>query len=690
MGKRWAPLLAVLAVAAVYAAVTITNISEWAIHAVAPPVWKVGNASLYPLLDSSWSEVEGLNVTRYRLLFVPGWREEYTVGWVVNDGPAVARFEKVSEVGSGAYSIYLGGQLQLSNAQSSGPDVTLPADIRWDTTASSKYSVSAWLAFKSGATAKQLVNFTAEPMSLLANWTCALKSFSDDFSGACVRAYYSFNISIPNNRTYISEGSGPQAIISIVNDKGDPPPSLHTAAHNGITSFFVNYSSSPFSASTSFAFQYLLGASIADDDYLEVNFFIDTSGDGSPDIEVIYYGSRGGMNPPSMAQVFYSRNLPREVRTIPGFSTSLNEWISISISQVYPTGIVVGVAFTAVSYKGVLKVWWDNVEFQRCAPPSYLRAVTEGGSVTIVYVDDTSSPSNPPSVATEVDARCADNPSSCYGLSAAVYDVAAKVGSPVAASGFTFSVRGLYVKNDSDVRNNVAYVSVGVDANGDGYVDTEYIYYRNDTVEGPAWIAPVFSTTVTVYEYHLDGMVSGNSYTWSGSLPSNQQGNVLYIAFAAVDARGNATGLADDFWVYWDDLSFSCYACDPVPNGWIVSGDVFYRGLVPGGIAYAANFTGVHPYGFYFFDSSLNPVFGVSVEAPGSFKVVCGASSYALTVSGVYWVDLRLLSGVYEAILRDGSGGILERRACGAAGGVSYVGFKGVDSFIVKVWGIPP
>jgi hypothetical protein len=60
----------------------------------------------------------------------------------------------------------------------------------------------------------------------------------------------------------------------------------------------------------------------------------------------------------------------------------------------------------------------------------------------------------------------------------------------VAAAGFSFSVKGLYVKSASDVRNNVAYVSVGVDSDGDGYVDTEYIFYRNDTVDGPGWIAP--------------------------------------------------------------------------------------------------------------------------------------------------------------------------------------------------------
>jgi hypothetical protein len=260
----------------------------------------------------------------------------------------------------------------------------------------------------------------------------------------------------------------------------------------------------------------------------------------------------------------------------------------------------------------------------------------------------------------------------------------------VAAAGLSFSVKGLYLRNATDVRNNVAYVSVGVDSNGDGYVDTEYIFYRNDTVDGPGWIAPVFPTTTTVYRYYLGTMAPNGSYVWSGSLPSGQQGSVLYIAFAAVDASGNADGTADDFWVFWDDLSFSYYACDPLPSGWSASGDTVYRGLVPGGISYAANFTGAYPYGFYFLDGSLNPVFGVGVVSAGTYRVVCGASSYTFTVSNVYWVDLRPLSGVYEAILRDSSGGILARYACSPPGGVSYVGFKNVQSFTLSVWGVPP
>ena len=71
-------------------------------------------------------------------------------------------------------------------------------------------------------------------------------------------------------------------------------------------------------------------------------------------------------------------------------------------------------------------------------------------------------------------------------------------------------------------------------------------------------------------------------------------------------------------------MSFSCCACDPLPKGWIASGDAFYRWLVSGGIAYAANYTGGYPYGFYLFDGSFNPVFDASVESADTYTFACG------------------------------------------------------------------
>ncbi|MFZ8854980.1 MAG: hypothetical protein ACO2OQ_02295 [Thermofilaceae archaeon] len=92
----------------------------------------------------------------------------------------------------------------------------------------------------------------------------------------------------------------------------------------------------------------------------------------------------------------------------------------------------------------------------------------------------------------------------------------------------------------------------------------------------------------------------------------------------------------------------------------------------------------------YCLDGSLNPVFGVGVVSVGTCRVVCGTGSYTFTVSNVYWVDLRPLSGAYEAILRDSSGSILARYACSPPGGVGCVGFKRVESLTLNVWGVPP
>jgi hypothetical protein len=307
--RRFEALLLVLVVCVgALAAVTITNVSEWHVQAVKSPIVKYWNSSLYPVVNGSWKGIGGLNITYYGLFFVPGWQEDYVVGRVANTSRAVAHFEKLSEAGSGTYNIYLGSQLELSNSQASGPDVSLPASIRWSSTASNRYSVLAWLVFRSGATARQMVNFTAQPMSRLytASRTCSVRSFSDDFSGACVRVQYSFSTSVPNNRTYVS-GKGS---IGLDSGEGNPAPSLYTESRNGYASFFIDYSSSPFSASAPFAFQYFFRASLTDSDYLEVNFFTDMNGDSSPDLEVIYYGSGGGTNPYPMAPVIYGSLLP--------------------------------------------------------------------------------------------------------------------------------------------------------------------------------------------------------------------------------------------------------------------------------------------------------------------------------------------------------------------------------------------
>uniref|UniRef100_A0A7C3SM47 Uncharacterized protein n=1 Tax=Thermofilum pendens TaxID=2269 RepID=A0A7C3SM47_THEPE len=78
------------------------------------------------------------------------------------------------------------------------------------------------------------------------------------------------------------------------------------------------------------------------------------------------------------------------------------------------------------------------------------------------------------------------------------------------------------------------------------------------------------------------------------------------------------------------------------------------------------------------------------MESASSYRVVCGASQLVLTATGVQWVDMRLLASVYEAVLRDSYGAILQRYSCAAPAAASYVGFEDVDSFTLNVWGVQP
>ncbi len=698
---RWYSfLLALLAGSAALALITIINVTGWIVKGNQSPLVKLGNSSLAPLSYSWWFNNQGLNVTNYKILFIPGWEEIYEVGSLQGRAAGLqAYLQREAVSGTATYTISLDGYVQISNAQSSGAWVSLPAPIVWRSVANTSFYVLTTARSNfSGAKLQQYINFSASPMSLLssASYSCTTSTSSDSFAGACTPVQYSFSLSVPNNRTYVS-GKG-----TVYRDpyNGNPAPSLYTESSGGYTAFFIDYSPSPFSASTSFSFQYFFKASLQDTDYIQVNFFVDTNADGKPDLEVIYYGSGRGTSPYSLAPVVYGYQLPTVSRLMPGFQNVANRWVTITISQVYPTGYVVGLAFTAASSTGVVKAWWDNVDFARCAAPSYLGAYTRGGQYTAVYVDDVSSPSTPPSVATEVDAYgAAGNPATDYGVSAAIYDVS---GWGASASNFTFSIAGMYVRNATDIRNNVAYVSVGVDTDGDGLVDVEYIFYRYDTGDGPGVIVSVLArpgavvctvdstgactpVNASFVVYNLGAMASGSTYTWKGSLPLDASGVVRSVAFAVTDASYNAPGTQDDVWVWWDDFSATYRTCTPLPPGWSVSGSTYYRSLVPGAIAYAGSFSGDG--GFYLFDAGLSPLVGAR-RSGSSWYARCGASEALLGAStSVYWVDLRPLQGLWDVILRDGSGAILFRYGCAPSGTPQYVGFINATSFEFRAWG---
>jgi len=290
----------------------------------------------------------------------------------------------------------------------------------------------------------------------------------------------------------------------------------------------------------------------------------------------------------------------------------------------------------------------------------------------------------------------------------------------VPAYGTAVSVWGRYVRNASDTRNNVAYLSIGVDTNGDGQVDKEYIIYRYDMSSYPSAIVsaffrdaggnPVYVCTVDsagrctttdprFVVVNAGSMANGGNYQWSYTL--YEQGAVVAVAFTAVDASGYASGTADDFWVFWDDLTIQYSACPP-PAGWSVGGRyvwqsynyllvtgsaTVYRALVPNALTYVANFSGVGTYAV--FDSSLGVIFGVYLSG-SSFTALCGVVSTPLgSLPAAMYIELRPLNGLGDVIIRDQYGAILARYGCRYTAAPQYVGFRGglLRVYSVEAWG---
>jgi hypothetical protein len=194
-------------------------------------------------------------------------------------------------------------------------------------------------------------------------------------------------------------------------------------------------------------------------------------------------------------------------------------------------------------------------------------------------------------------------------------------------------------------------------------------------------------------------MASGGNYQWSYTL--YEQGAVLAVALVAVDATGYRDGTADDFWVFWDDLTIQYSAC-LLPAGWSAAGSYVwqsnnyllvtglataYRALVAGALTYVANFTGVGTYAV--FDSSLGVIFGVSVSG-SLFTALCGGGSTPLgSLPAARWVELRPLNGLGDVIIRDQYGAVLARYGCRYTAAPQYVGFRGglLRVYSVETWG---
>jgi len=694
---------------AVLAALTFLNVVRLEVNATLPPVSKNLNLSVYPIASASWAPSDIYNVTYYGVKFVPGWPELYTVGYFVPRDPGwSARLEAVGRSGTGQYAIALGGQVQITESQNAGPPVPIAGatPLDWQILATQRFSIlaRAWFS-QGGTTAVQLVNFTAEPMSKLYQQTfyCDMSRLYDDFSGYCRRYAAGFgDVAL----RFITTSGGSAAYVDTRN--GNPPPSLYAEGNNGYGGAFLNLSSwiGGLPATESFSIQYFLQAALTGTDYMQLNFFIDTNGDGRPDVEVVYYISVNGRSPICLSSWIYGYSVTCTSVLYSSSSPPSRQWLTWTIPKIHDYGVVVGVAFGMYSPNGNTKAWWDNLAVTKCSLPPNIQTYTRGRAYTQVYIDPTTSPTSPPSLATEVDAYGASNPANDWGAAIAIY----RLPSPVPAFGTTVSVWGRYVRDSADVQNNVAYLSIGVDTDGDGQVDKEYIIYRYDTVSSNGAIVsaffrsggnPVYVCTVTTagacstadprfVVVKAGSMASGNNYQWSYTL--YEQGAVLAVALVAVDATGYRDGTADDFWVYWDDLTIRYSACPP-PAGWSAAGSYVWQSytylLVTGSAAaymplitaptraltYVANFTGVGTYAVL--DSSLNVIFGVSVSG-SSFTALCGGGSTPLgSLPAARYVELRPLNGLGDVIIRDQYGAVLARYGCRYTAAPQYVGFRG-------------
>jgi len=695
---------------AVLAVLTFLNVARFEVNATLPPVSKNLNLSVYPLASARWEPSDIYNVTYYGVKFVPGWPELYTVGYFVPRDPGwSARLEAVGRSGTGQYAIALGGQVQITDSQNAGPYVPIAGatPLDWRILATQRFSIlaRAWFS-QGGTTAVQLINFTAEPMSRLYEQTfyCGVFQLYDDFSDYCRRYATGFG---DVELRFITTSGGSAAYVDTGN--GNPRPSVFTRGRNGYGGAFLNLSSwiGGLPATRDFSIQYFLQAAVTGTDYIQLNFFIDTNGDGRPDSEVVYYISVDGRSPLCLSSWIYGYSVSCTSVLYSSSSPPSRRWLTWTIPKIHDYGVVVGVAFGAYSPNGNTVSWWDNLAVTRCDLPPNVQTYTRGQQYTQVYIDPSTSPTSPPSLATEVDAlENGWTPSADWGAAIAVYWLS----SPVPAYGTAVSVWGRYVRDAGDARNNVAYLSIGVDTDGDGQVDMEHIIYRYDTVSSNGAIVSAFfrSGGTPVYVCTVDSagactpadprfvvvnagsMTSGDNYQWSYTL--YEQGAVAAVAFVATDNHGYASGTADDFWVYWDDLTIEYSACPP-PAGWSVAGSYVWQSynylLVSGSavaymplvtaptraLTYVANFSGAGTYAV--FDSSLGVIFGVSASG-SSFTALCSGSSTPLgSLPAARYVELRPLNGLGDVIIRDQYGAMLARYGCRYTAVPLYVGFSG-------------
>ena len=655
-----------------------------------------------------------------------------------------ARLEAVGRSGTGQYAISLGGQVQITEAQNAGPYVPIAGatPLDWQIHATQRFSIlaRAWFS-QGGTTAIQLINFTAEPMSKLYQQTfsCGVSAFSEPFN-YCSPVSYSYGWDGASNTTLINlpyqvVTYGPEAWVEVSSNVGNPAPSLRTLVDGaasdryGVAALVIDVSSLGLTTQATISIQHLYGLAGGDTRnnlaYIQLQvrrpdgslvYLYLARDDGSGGTRV--YNVMGGT-----AQYVCNYNIGSGASGCPAghlvvrLGVLSSSWATFFSGSVYPyvgDGTIEKIALVAVDrffasgkWNADFYVYWDNLAISeyRCSLPGAVSVYTRGQPSTDVFIDANTSPTLPPSLATQVDAYGAsNNPSADWGAAIAIYQLP----SPVPAYGTTVSAWGKYVKDGQDAENNVAYLSIGVDVDGDGQADKEYIIYRHNTVSGwgaivsaffrdanenPVYVCAVNPAGACKTEdrrfviVNAGSMESGNSYQWRYTL--YDQGAVVAVAFAAVDAVSWSIDTRDDIWVYWDDLTIEYSEC-PLPSGWSISGKRAYQSfnyllvptsataympLVANALTYVAELAGTGTYAV--FDSSPNIIFGVSIDGT-SFTALCGSLSTPLgSLPAARWVELRPLSNLGDIIVRDQHGAVLARYSCRYTATPQYVGFRG-------------
>lgn len=246
------------------------------------------------------------------------------------------------------------------------------------------------------------------------------------------------------------------------------------------------------------------------------------------------------------------------------------------------------------------------------------------------------------SIRTQIDAR-----STGYGISSIIYNVRSRWGS-ISAGGTVVSVEGTYYRNSQDTQNNVAYVSIGIDTNGDGTADIEIIAYVWDTTAG--YNGAIYSVLVNpgtqvasigangnpttnppqVYGLIMVQSVSnGYAFKITVVLPSTLSGNIVSVALAVVDAWGYIAGSpAGDFWVDWKNLSIQTPCSAPSDLQTVTRGQQYTSVFVAPGNYLV---TQVDAYG-----NNNNPSADYGIAA-GIFSYVFNATNAAISVTAQYY-----------------------------------------------------